>query len=327
MHFFLREVAGSTLQRRVNDVRTSSVDLAVAVDTQLAHKLGVLRSAEKFVDGLSDGEMLYCPACGQEVAVNSFRDHVKAETEHLLEASARLDGYKAATGSLSDTLNSLKSNLNRPELKAWKNELIDTAVVDGLEYLEDSNIKALRETCSDFNLTAIEDELLPIIAAAELSSKEAPPEVQNLTEDRRRTSVAKKVIAARELTKDVTDCLALIALLNSLEQEVRSQIRQQSQKIIKTISQDIESMWAALHPDKDIESVALSLPPEADKAIDVVLKFHGKDQDSPRLTLSEGFRNSLGLCIFLAMAKQVVDTDRPLLLDDVVVSLDRRHRG
>ena len=105
------------------------------------------------------------------------------------------------------------------------------------------------------------------------------------------------------------------------------EIRQQSQRAIDNISEDIESMWATLHPGETIDSVRLSLPPGADKAIDVVLKFHGLDQESPRLTLSEGYRNSLGLCIFLAMAKRVVDIERPLFLDDVVVSLDRNHRG
>ncbi len=50
------------------------------------------------------------------------------------------------------------------------------------------------------------------------------------------------------------------------------------------------------------------------------------EQASPRLTLSEGHRNSLGLCIFLAMASQD-RSDRPLVLDDVVVSLDREHRA
>ena len=35
----------------------------------------------------------------------------------------------------------------------------------------------------------------------------------------------------------------------------------------------------------------------------------------------------MGLCIFLAMAKREAATDRPLFLDDVVVSLDRNHRG
>jgi hypothetical protein len=86
-------------------------------------------------------------------------------------------------------------------------------------------------------------------------------------------------------------------------------------------------MWATLHPDKSVEDVRLYLPKDADKAIDIGLKFHGVEQDSPRLTLSEGNRNSLGLCIFLAMAKRGEDNDRPLFLDDVTVSLDRNHRG
>ena len=85
-------------------------------------------------------------------------------------------------------------------------------------------------------------------------------------------------------------------------------------------------MWEALHPGEPIENVRLYLPDE-DKAIDIALRFHGKDQDSPRLTLSEGYRHSLGLCIFLALAKREAGNDRPLILDDVVVSLDRNHRG
>ena len=86
-------------------------------------------------------------------------------------------------------------------------------------------------------------------------------------------------------------------------------------------------MWAILHPGEPIENVCLYLPENTDKAIDIGLQFHGIKQDSPRLTLSEGYRNSLGLCIFLAMAKRETDKDRPLILDDVVVSLERNHRG
>jgi hypothetical protein len=76
-----------------------------------------------------------------------------------------------------------------------------------------------------------------------------------------------------------------------------------------------------------VTDVRLYTPREADKAIDVALCFYGKEQESPRLTLSEGFRNSLGLCIFLAMAKHGADPDAPIILDDVVVSLDRDHRS
>lgn len=49
-------------------------------------------------------------------------------------------------------------------------------------------------------------------------------------------------------------------------------------------------------------------------------------QLSPRLTLSEGHRNSLGLCVFLALAKRD-GKGSPLVLDDVVSSFDREHRS
>lgn len=61
--------------------------------------------------------------------------------------------------------------------------------------------------------------------------------------------------------------------------------------------------------------------------MEVALRFHGKAQDSPRLTLSEGQRNALGLCIFLAMAHKAADKDCPIILDDVVISFDREHRS
>ena len=152
-------------------------------------------------------------------------------------------------------------------------------------------------------------------------------DVQKLIDNKKLLDVAESVIAAEVLKTEVTNGDALVTLINSLERGVRLEIRRQSQSVIDNISGDIESMWSTLHPDEKIDSVRLSLPQSADKAIDVVLKFHGLEQDSPRLTLSEGYRNSLGLCIFLAMAKQVVDIERPLFLDDVVVSLDRNHRG
>ena len=156
---------------------------------------------------------------------------------------------------------------------------------------------------------------------------DAPLDVQKLTTDKKLLEVAQSVVVAEPLESEIMRTEALVSLINSLEQGVRSEIREKSQIAIDNISENLESMWATLHPDDTIESVRLFLPPGADKAIDVVLKFHGLDQESPRLTLSEGYRNSLGLCIFLAMAKNVVDTDRPLFLDDVVVSLDRNHRG
>ena len=326
-HVFLKEVAELNLQGRVDAVRASSVDLAESLDPQIAEKLSVLQSASTFVNSFDDTETVDCPACGREIPVEAFREHVNLESERLQETQKAFNLYKARIGDVCDTLRSIKSNFDKPDLKTWRDELGDSSITDGFNFLDGKDFNALRDSCSDGDLAAIESNVLPLLCAAALDSKDAPLDVQKLTTDKKLLEVAQSVIIAEPLKSEITRAGALVALINSLEQRVRFEIRKQSQIAIDNISEDIESMWATLHPDEAIESVHLSLPPGADKAIDVVLKFHGLDQESPRLTLSEGYRNSLGLCIFLAMAKQVVDTERPLFLDDVVVSLDRNHRG
>lgn len=326
-HFFLRVVAESNLQGEIEAVRAASVDLAGSLEPQIAEKLSVLRSAHSFVDGVEDVAVIDCPACGQTIAVDEFREHVKGENERLQEISNIFDTYKAAIGTVCHTLDSLKLDLDKPDIQGWRDGLDDADISGGIEYLRQINSNALRESFTEDVLIAIENKLLPVIAAAERDSQNAPPDVQQLTTDNKLFDVAKSVIDAQDLHNEIKSGDALVALINSLEQGVRTEIRDQSQMVIDSISKDIESMWGILHPGEKIDSVRLSLPPTADKAIDVVLQFHGLEQDSPRLTLSEGYRNSLGLCIFLAMAKQAVDSDRPLFLDDVVVSLDRNHRG
>ena len=326
-HVALKEVAASNLKDAIQRVRTASVKLAESIDSNVSKKLAVLQAARAFAESIEDASKIDCPACGQAVTSDAFSEHVKAETERLKELESTFDAYKSAVGSVSNCLESLRSNLRKPDLKDWKESFVDPVLLDGLQYLETASPDALRENCSVDDLKAIKNKLLPIIAKAERDTRGVPPDVQTLTGDKKRLDVAETVISSKSLQAEIDTCDDLLSVITALEQEVRSQIRQRSQVVIDTISQDVESMWSTLHPGETVDCVGLSLPADADKAIDVVLKFHGHDQDSPRLTLSEGFRNSLGLCIFLAMAKQVVDKERPLFLDDVVVSLDRHHRG
>ena len=129
------------------------------------------------------------------------------------------------------------------------------------------------------------------------------------------------------LIESVTRSSTVLKLVTELENATRAEIRGRSQRVVDEISKSVQQMWAIVHPGEPIEDVQLYLPDDVDKAIDVRLRFYGVKQDSPRLTLSESYRNSLGLCIFLAMAQREKATDRPIFLDDVIVSLDRNHRG
>jgi hypothetical protein len=323
----LQDAAALDLKGHVDAVRAASARLAGAVEPLIAEKLEVLRSTGAFVERLGDEEEVKCPACGRSISVDAFQAHVMAERERLHEIIGTFDIWKAAIGTLCDTVKSLKSNLGKADVQSWRDKLAKGPLVDNFAYLDGINTEALRASCSEEDLNAFESKLLPLIGAAASASKHAPPEAQQLSTDKQTVEVGSAVIAAIEPANAVARAEALVSFINSLEHGIREEIRLRSQKVIDTISADIQAMWAILHPGEAIEDVRLYVPRDADKAIDIGLKFHGVEQESPRLTLSEGYRNSLGLCVFLAMAKREADKDRPIFLDDVVVSLDRNHRG
>ena len=210
---------------------------------------------------------------------------------------------------------------------SWRDELAKGALGENLAHLGGLNPEAPRASCGEEDLKAIEGKLLPLINAAGFSSKDGPPDVRQLFIDKQAVEIGRALIAAKDQAAGAARAETLISFVNSLEQGIREELRLRCQTVIADISADIQAMWTILHPGEAIEDVRLYLPQDTNKAIDIGLKFHGIEQGSPRLTLSEGFRDSLGLWIFLAMAKREADKDRPVCLDDVVVSLDRNHRG
>ena len=184
----------------------------------------------------------------------------------------------------------------------------------------------LRDKADEAKLKEVEANCQPLIDAAKAESAQAPKEVTELNSAKERAETAKQIYSAAALIAEVENAEAIIAYVQALEVSVRNEIRERSQKAIDEISEDIKAIWNVLHPAKAITDVKLYLP-EGDKAIDIGLTFYGTAQASPRLTLSEGYRHCLGLCIFFALAKSEAKADRPIILDDVVISLDKEHRG
>jgi AAA domain len=215
---------------------------------------------------------------------------------------------------------------SEPGAGQWRDNL-GPNYAKNLDYLDKADLTLLRKSCGESDLKHIEEALIPLVDAARSAAKDAPADVQELTTDKKVAETALSIFDSKKKSEFVAMVGILKTFISGIEAEIRKEIAEQSEAVIKAISGDIQEMWKILHPGEHIEDVRLHVPEDTEKAIDICLKFHGVDQDSPRLTLSEGFRNSLGLCIFLAMAKREAATDQPIFLDDVVVSVDRNHRG
>jgi energy-coupling factor transporter ATP-binding protein EcfA2 len=327
LYIALRDAAAVDVKSRINAVRATTAKFAAQAEPLIAEKVDVLEQTDVFVHGLSDQKEVECPACGRLISVGAFREHVKAERERLNEAIESLNARKASIEALWDAAKSVRETLRKPDAKPWRDQETQSALAAHLSYLDALDADALRLSCDEDGLTRLEAEVLPVIAAAALASKNAPPDALQLSTDKESVETARAAIAAGEQLTSVQHAETLASFVKSLEQGVREEIKLRAKAAISDISADMCKMWNIVHPAKAIEGLQLYVPKDADKAIEIGLRFHGVEQKSPTLTLSEGYGNSLGLCIFLAMAKREASTDRPLFLDDVVVSLDRNHRG
>jgi hypothetical protein len=325
-HLALRAVAELDVPSVVKAIRDANARLADSVEPLIAEKLAVLQSADALAGQLETEDELRCPACGRPIAVNQFKAHLNSEQTRLSEIISFFDGRRRAIGTLVDALKSLKTNLAKTDLVEWRTESAKTVLKSHFDWLEKCDAESYRQTLHEDDLSAIELHAPPVIGAADEASRNMPPSVADLAKDQATADAAKTVFESQVLAAEIKRIEDIIAFVTSLEMGVRAEIRERAHAVITEISTEISAMWKALHPGEPIENVRLYQSKD-DKAIDIALRFYGTEQDSPRLTLSEGYRNSLGLCIFLALAKREAGTDRPLILDDVVVSLDRNHRG
>lgn len=322
-HTTLNEISKLALKSGIESVQNSALTLSQFTEPLINERLGILQEAEKFSRLLTLGDTVNCPACGTNVPVDSFQEHVASEQEKLKEVVGCYRDHKKNIQSLCDILRDLQRLCAKDEVSDWGKSL----KTKDAEYLSEINIDDLRRNLTEEILKRIEEHLVPIINSATEAAKSVPPEIQELLDDQKCAGLISEIIDSEQITEYVSKIERLIAFIAQLQKRVREAIRARSTATIGAISDDIARMWGILHPNEKIEDVHLYLPANSDKAIEIGLKFYGLEQPSPRLTLSEGHRNSLGLCIFLSMAKHDVEYLTPILLDDVVVSFDRGHRG
>jgi uncharacterized membrane-anchored protein YhcB (DUF1043 family) len=95
--------------------------------------------------------------------------------------------------------------------------------------------------------------------------------------------------------------------------------------VLKEISDDVASLYGALHPGEDLGKVKLSLNERFIGSLDIQGSFHSREDVAPQAFFSESHLDTLGLCVFLALAKRNRTHRTIVILDDVVTSVDESH--
>ena len=328
-HAAIQNIVKLKLEEKFKLVSQSEEQLSQSNEEFVENKIPILENASTILNSIADLDKdLECPACGQFLSGLDFKAHVDKELELLKNArEARDVAITQKRDFISAVLTAKHQYQSEKSLSDWLSSPEKSrtqALIETLFSLKLEDPIKKWSTNSRNTLRTIIDELIPLLVK-EVSVE--PPTTKEILYDYTLFQAASKIPRFKSLEASISKIDLLISELDESHALIRTEIAKITKETLDTISSEISRIWLLIHPGQLIEDVQLIPSAETDKGIEVCLKFYGRDLLSPKLTLSEGYRNSLGLSIFLALSNQGNAKADPILLDDIVSSLDREHRG
>ena len=95
--------------------------------------------------------------------------------------------------------------------------------------------------------------------------------------------------------------------------------------ILASISTEVQTLYSKLHPDEAIGGVRFFLKPNAIGSLEFDAQFQDVVHLPPQAYYSESHLDTLGICVFLALAKHFKTDNTLIVFDDVLTSVDEVH--
>jgi energy-coupling factor transporter ATP-binding protein EcfA2 len=98
-----------------------------------------------------------------------------------------------------------------------------------------------------------------------------------------------------------------------------------TQGILDGIRQEANRLFQEIHPGEDIGLEQLKMEEERRGSVSQSGSFHGHTDVPPQAVFSESHLDTLGFCVWLALAKRESPEKTVLLIDDIFSSVDATH--
>jgi len=118
---------------------------------------------------------------------------------------------------------------------------------------------------------------------------------------------------------------ALIPNLEKAHEIVIEERQKFTDLILSNIATEVGRLYEAVHPGEGLNKISLELDPKKRASLEIGASFCGTTGTPPQAYFSESHLDTLGLCVFLALAALDEPAESILILDDVLASVDEPH--
>ena len=315
------------------DLELRDLKAEISFDHNMGDALDHLRLTRLGLDLL--GHEGSCPLCDTPWETDNLKEHLKNKIEVLTYAAENLDRIIKLSDDLILEFNKVLASLNeiiksaeilelKKEiiiLKNWINDLeILLSVLEGDNYPDPRfNSHLIEVVLAPVNLEVILDNIYS--AAIEISP--VPSDEQTAWDN-----LTKLEENLKNYEMSTNDCLISFEsykkgeiLLNTFLESRNSILN----NLFAEIKDRFVELYRQLHGFDEMEFNALLVSEGA--GVDFKVDFHGRGVNPPHALHSEGHQDSMGICLYLALAERLTQGFIDLIiLDDVMMSVDAPHR-
>ncbi|HEX7332063.1 MAG TPA: AAA family ATPase [Pyrinomonadaceae bacterium] len=308
------EVAEQELTAAVDNASSSSEELTRLF--QAAHQYFQINSQPEA-----------CPLCESREFVRSLPSAVDQKLQGWSVVRSALNKKADAQRSFEMSTSQAQSakryaveaakSLFKVFLKDWPDDLPRADAILELERKLSNS-----ENDSDWNVR----DLKLIDKAAIQVTQLLEPELSIRIQRRTQLQTVKNLLNQyRHNTQQQAELASLLPRLEKTHEILMEERRLFVDEILGRIAQRVGELYEEVHPGEGLNKISLELDPNKRASLDVLSKFPGTHDCPPGAYLSESHLDTLGICVFLALAELDGSGEVVLVLDDVIASVDEPH--
>ena len=283
-----------------------------------------------------------CPLCENEIDPENLLTNIQERKDVLSKLSDDASKIRTISIPLISNLEEIKSKIELLESKAaYFEPLTGEAIILNekgpiFRGLIDNTRSAISLSC-EIPLSEISNAINVInISLINIHCKgEVLLDLIDLTvEEKRVLEIARIIDQIRSKFADIsriTDELHSYQAYHSASKKIYDEFsdakKAKIQEVYDIIGEDIRRFYSFLHPGEPHKNIELIVATGRRASTELKIESFGRKGEDPRALTSEGHLDSLGLCIFLAFVKKFNQDCSLIILDDVVTTVDSRHRN
>lgn len=256
-----------------------------------------------------------CPLCESSEKVEGLAERIKQRLEVFSALQTALHQKKIADNEAQRTSQQLESLKNSAKKHAQEFE----------------KARAKHEWSADIELpaTPAPEEIAQLsdwLAKAEpLPAKWKKVEISRQDRKQFLTTLRLALKTLQDNVKAQKELDVLLPKLKKALEIVADERRKFTDEVLSKIAGEVGRIYEMVHPGEGLNKISLELDPNKRTSLEIGTNFCGQEGAPPQAYFSDSHLDTLGLCVFLALAALDGPENTILVLDDILASVDEPH--